>query len=145
MKMFCNSTSVTWLNLYFISEDNISLYTIRKYSRMTRDYQRLYMRRKVIVSEAVKQVQQFKSHRTILFSKYQNLGEKFKPWHKNKEVGAKWKKEKLAEEELLLCDGLQPSSAALAHLDSEIDSDQEDSEYELQDSDDDYRVSEDDG
>ena len=52
---------------------------------MTRDYQRLYMR-KVIVSEAVKQVKQFKSHRTILFSEYQNLGKKFKPWHKNKEA-----------------------------------------------------------
>ena len=53
-------------------------------------------------------------------------------------------KEKLAEEELLR-DGLQTSSVALAHLDSEIDSDQEDSAYELQDSDDDYRISEDDG
>ena len=51
---------------------------------------------------------------------------------------------KLAEEELLR-DGLQTSSVALAHLDSEIDSDQEDSAYELQDSDDDYRISEDDG
>ena len=52
--------------------------------------------------------------------------------------------EKLTEEGLLLRDGLQPSSAAQAQLDSEIDSDQEDSAYELQDSDDDYRVSEDD-
>ena len=55
-------------------------------------------------------------------------------------------KEKLAEEELLLRDGLQPSSAALVQLDREIDSRQDDnSAYELQDSDDDYRVSEDDG
>ena len=100
------------------------------------------MRRKVIASDAVKQVQQFKSHQTILFSEYQNLGEKFKPWRKNKEAGAKWMKEKLAEEGLLLRDGLQPSPAALAQLDSEIDSDQEGSAHELQDSDDDYRVSE---
>ena len=46
----------------------------------------------------------------------------------------------------LLRDGLQPSSAVLAQLDSEIDSRQEDNRaYELQDSDDDYRVSEDGG
>ena len=92
----------------------------------------------------MKQVKQFKSHQTILFSEYQNLGKKFKPWHKNKEAREKWMKEKLAEEELLR-DGLQLSSVDLAHLDSEIDSGQEDSAYELQDSDDDYRVSEDDG
>ena len=59
--------------------------------------------RKVIASEAVKQFKQFKSHQTILFSEYQNLGEKFKPpWHKNKEARAKWMKEKLAEEQLFL-------------------------------------------
>ena len=51
MKMFCNFNFCDMVKLIPSSllEDNISLYTIRKYFRMTRDYQRLYMR-KVIAS-----------------------------------------------------------------------------------------------
>ena len=66
-------------------EDNLQLCTIRRYFKMTRDYQRLYANN-ISAAEAVKKVKQFKCHRSPLFFEYQKFEGKVKPWEKNKEA-----------------------------------------------------------
>ena len=97
MKKSCNFIFSDMVkNIPFsLVEDNLQLCTIRRYFRMTRDYQRLYANN-FSAAEAVKKVKEFKSHRSPLFSEYQNFGGKVKPWEKNKEARESWLKEKLA-------------------------------------------------
>lgn len=91
-----------------LSSENLPLYTIRKYFRMTRDYARVYLT-EAAACEAVKAVKKLKSHRSTLLSEYDGLGVRHKPWSKTKEQKENWFAEKKRKEEEAAGIGAGPS------------------------------------
>lgn len=75
-------------------EDNLSLFLIRKYFRLTRDYCKVYLS-STLGAEATKELKKYKSHRAPLVSDISDEGKK-KPWQDAKARKKEWLKQRLA-------------------------------------------------